>query len=216
VDDGSTDDSTTMALRYAEQYTVKVRYLKHVRHQNRGMSASRNLGIRHAKGEYIAFLDSDDVWLPHRLEQQIEILTLYPEVSMVYGLSQYRYNWTRNPEDVQRDFVPNLGVQPDTPFKPPMLSTSLYPLGNSAAPCPSNLLLRREVVERIGGFEESFKGVYEMYEDQAFLAKVWLSEPVFVADKCWDRYRQHAEQLTSVVPRSGKPFNERSNHIASQ
>src|SRR5216684_3354263 len=64
VDDGSTDSSTVLALRYAEQYPVKVRYIEHEGHQNRGMSASRNLGIRHAQGEYLAFLDADDVWLP--------------------------------------------------------------------------------------------------------------------------------------------------------
>ncbi|MDJ0799822.1 MAG: glycosyltransferase family 2 protein, partial [Calothrix sp. MO_167.B12] len=62
VDDGSTDGSTEIALRYAQKYPEKVRYLEHKEHQNRGMSATRNLGIRHAKGEYITFLDADDVW----------------------------------------------------------------------------------------------------------------------------------------------------------
>src|SRR5919202_2999091 len=75
VDDGSTDGSTQIALRYAEQYPEKVRYLEHPGHQNRGMSAARNLGISHAKGAYIGFLDADDVWLPYKLEQQVAILT---------------------------------------------------------------------------------------------------------------------------------------------
>src|SRR5215207_5031419 len=70
VDDGSTDSSTEIALRYANRYSGRVRYVEHPWHQNRGASASRNLGIRHAKGEYIAFLDADDVWLAHKLEQQ--------------------------------------------------------------------------------------------------------------------------------------------------
>jgi glycosyltransferase involved in cell wall biosynthesis len=61
VDDGSTDGSTNIALQYAEQHGERVRYLEHNNRQNRGMSASRNLGIREAKGEYIAFLDADDV-----------------------------------------------------------------------------------------------------------------------------------------------------------
>src|SRR5437773_4242914 len=60
VDDGSIDSSTEIALRYAEQYPGKVNYLEHEGHQNRGMSASCNLGIRNTKGEYIAFLDVDD------------------------------------------------------------------------------------------------------------------------------------------------------------
>src|SRR5713226_10047705 len=60
VDDGSTAGSTDIARRYAEQHPGKVRYLDHEGHRNRGMSASRNLGIRHARGDYIAFLDADD------------------------------------------------------------------------------------------------------------------------------------------------------------
>src|SRR5215218_10922420 len=60
VDDGSSDASTRIALRYAEEHPGRVRYLEHPGHQNRGMSASRNLGISHTKGEYIACLDADD------------------------------------------------------------------------------------------------------------------------------------------------------------
>ena len=53
VDDGSTDGSTEIAQRYAAQNPEKVRYLEHDGHENRGMSAARNLGISNAKGEYI-------------------------------------------------------------------------------------------------------------------------------------------------------------------
>jgi glycosyltransferase involved in cell wall biosynthesis len=53
VDDGSSDRSTQIALEYAAKYPEKVRYLEHDKHQNRGMSASRNLGISHAEGKYI-------------------------------------------------------------------------------------------------------------------------------------------------------------------
>ncbi|HEX8089705.1 MAG TPA: glycosyltransferase family 2 protein, partial [Blastocatellia bacterium] len=62
VDDGSTDASAEIALRYAAGYRGRVRYLEHEGHQNRGMSASRNLGIASARGEFVAFLDADDVW----------------------------------------------------------------------------------------------------------------------------------------------------------
>src|SRR5581483_8934066 len=64
VDDGSTDASTAIARKFAQQYPEKVRYLEHKGHTNRGMSASRNLGMHHARGKYIALLDGDDVWLP--------------------------------------------------------------------------------------------------------------------------------------------------------
>src|SRR5262245_22187425 len=74
VDDGSTDGGTDIALRYAHRYPQRVCYLEHPGHQNRGMSASRNLGIRNAKGDYIAFVDADDVWLPSKLAQQVAVL----------------------------------------------------------------------------------------------------------------------------------------------
>jgi glycosyltransferase involved in cell wall biosynthesis len=67
VDDGSADGSKAIAHQYAALYPERVLYLEHHDHQNRGMSASRNLGVSHARGKYIAFLDADDVWLPHKL-----------------------------------------------------------------------------------------------------------------------------------------------------
>jgi glycosyltransferase involved in cell wall biosynthesis len=204
VDDGSTDGSTQIALRYAERHPEKVRYLEHPGHQNRGMGASRNLGISRARGEYIALLDADDVWLPHKLEQQVTIMNSHPEAGMVRGLSQYWYSWTGDPEDVQRDFVPELGVEANKLYEPPTLLTLLHPLGDANPPCPSDLLFRREMGERVGGFEEAFKGIYHMYEDQAFLAKVYLKELVFVASECWDRYRRHPEQCVVVVRREGQ------------
>src|SRR5438093_8888063 len=71
-DDGSTDGSTQIARKYAERYPDRVRYCEHEGHVNRGMSATRNLGLRHARGELIAWLDADDVWLPHKLARQVE------------------------------------------------------------------------------------------------------------------------------------------------
>src|SRR5262249_36292098 len=105
VDDGSIDSSTSIAQRYAEQSPSEVRYLEHANHQNQGVCASRNLGVSKARGKYIALLDADDVWLPHKLEQQVAILESQPEAGMVYGASQYWYGWTGVIEDAQRDFV---------------------------------------------------------------------------------------------------------------
>jgi len=85
VDDGSSDESTAIALEYAQKYPDKIRYLEHEGHQNRGMSATRNLGIRNAQGEYLAFLDSDDVWSPRKLEEQLAILEAHPTAALVFG-----------------------------------------------------------------------------------------------------------------------------------
>src|SRR6266403_5506169 len=86
VDDGSTDGSTAIAKSYAERWPDRVRYLEHPSHENRGMSASRNAGIRASSGQFIAMLDSDDVWLPDRLERHAQILSAHPDAEMVYGI----------------------------------------------------------------------------------------------------------------------------------
>ena len=87
VDDGSTDGSTAIARRWVERHPDRVRYFEHPGHANLGMSESRNLGVGHARGDYVAFLDADDVWLPHKLAMQVGILEAHPDVSMVYGPS---------------------------------------------------------------------------------------------------------------------------------
>ena len=79
VDDGSTDKSTAIAQEYARLFPAKIRYLEHEGHRNRGMSASRNLGIQNSCGEYISFLDADDAWLAHKLEQQVGVMEAEPE-----------------------------------------------------------------------------------------------------------------------------------------
>jgi glycosyltransferase involved in cell wall biosynthesis len=204
VDDGSTDDSTRIALRYADEHPGRVFYLEHRDHENRGVCASRNMAIRHARGKYIALLDVDDVWLPHKLERQVAILQSQPQAAMVYGASQYWYSWTGNPEDIERDYVPDLGVQEDTLFEPPILLTLLHPLGYATAPPPSDLLMRRELIEQVGGFEEEFRGKYQLYEDQAFLTKVYTRAAVFVSSECWDRYRIDPDSCVSAVTAAGQ------------
>jgi glycosyltransferase involved in cell wall biosynthesis len=207
VDDGSTDGSTAIAKRYAEQYPTKMRYLEHPNHQNQGMSPTRNLGIHNAKGKYIALLDADDVFLPQKLEKQVAILEAHPQAAMVYGPTQYWYSWTGNPQDAQRDFMAKLGVQPDRLFNPPTLLT-LFLKDAGILPCTCGLLARREAVQAIGGFESVIR---HMYEDQAFLAKMCLSWPVFVESGCWDKYRQHPDSSSHVAIREGEYHPSKPN-----
>jgi len=185
VDDGSWDGSSAIARGYAEEYPGRVRYLQHEGHANRGTSTSRNLGIRSGKGEYMAFLDSDDVWLPRKLEEQVFILESQPSTGMVYGAIQYWHSWSG--ADFPKDHVPSLGIAANTLVLPPRLLT-LYLQGKTRTASASDILVRRSTIERVGGFEEDFRGAYD---DQAFLAKVCLKAPVLVAGECWHRYRQH-------------------------
>ena len=139
VDDGSSDGSTGIARGYAAGQPRRIRYLDHQGHQNRGMSATRNLGISNAAGSYVAFLDADDVWLPFKLARQVAILEAHPEAGMVCGAAEDRHGWTGRAEDLERDHTPDLGVAADRIYDPPSLSTLLYPLGAGTAPCPSDL-----------------------------------------------------------------------------
>ncbi|HEX6436367.1 MAG TPA: glycosyltransferase family A protein [Candidatus Binatia bacterium] len=200
VDDGSIDQSRSIAERYVEQYPDKVRCLEHEGQQNRGMSASRNLGIENAKGEYIAFLDGDDVWLPPKLERQVSLLSAQPEVGMIYGAAQWWYSWTGKPEDRARDFVHPLGVMPDKCIEPPRLLLQFL-MNEGTSPCIGTVMARRAVLERTGGFEEKFRG---MYEDQAFCAKICLATRVFVSSECWHPYRQHAGSASAVAHKTGR------------
>ncbi len=199
VDDGSIDASTEVARQYAQQYLDKIRYVQHPNHQNRGMSASRNLGIRESMGEYIAFLDADDVYLPEKLERQVDLLVSHPTASMVYGTTQYWYSWTGQPKDLAHDTMRTLGVRTDRLYPPPQLVARF--LENTAhTPATCSVLIRRKAILKIDGFENRFAG---MFEDQVFFYKLCLSETVFVESGCWSRYRQHPASHVHISLRSG-------------
>lgn len=202
VDDGSSDSSTIIARNYAEQYPEKIHYLEHENHQNRGMSATRNLGISKAKGEYLAFLDGDDVYLPQKLEQQVKILNSQPEATIVYGITMDWFSWTGNPEDSQRDVIPSLGIATNTLIKPPVLF-NLILQRQAASPCTCSVLIRRKIVQKVGGFVETFRG---LYEDQAFFSKILLQESAYPVDECWDKYRRHPESCCSVAKQTGEYY----------
>jgi glycosyltransferase involved in cell wall biosynthesis len=202
VDDGSTDLSTQIAQGYAGRYPGRIVYLDHPDHVNRGKAASRNLGIRQARGEYIAFLDADDIWLPKKLEQQVGMITSYPEAGMLYGNTLYWHSWTGDTEDFSRDFLPKLGVETNTLIRPPTL-LPLYLRGRAAVPCTCSVLVRRRVTEEINGFDETCDGIRDFYEDQAFYAKICLKFPTVVAETCWDKYRQRSRAGSEDLEKIG-------------
>ncbi|MCW9682204.1 glycosyltransferase family 2 protein [Dolichospermum planctonicum UHCC 0167] len=206
-DDGSTDESTEIALRYTQKYPEKVRYLEHERHQNCGMSATRNLGIRHAKGEYIAFLDADDIWLPHKLDQQVPILESHPEAAMLYGRTQVWFTWMENnpvsswnPDNAQDDFMTITSVEFDTLIKPTK-QLLLFLQNKEIYPCTCSILIRSQIFEEIGLFEEDF---HNAHEDMVFNSKLFLKAPVYVSSECWDKYRIHPDSYWRRADMAGK------------
>jgi glycosyltransferase involved in cell wall biosynthesis len=208
VDDGSTDGSSRIAQRLAAADPARIHYLEHPGHENRGMSASRNLGIARGRGEFVAFLDGDDVWLPQRLERSVALLREHPQAQMVYGATQYWHSWAgaRAPE---RDRVQGQWFRANRLLPPPDLLVR-YLTHRAALPCPSSLTVRREALVQTGGFVDAFRS---LYEDQAFLARFCLRNAVYVSDECLDRYRQHSGSTAAVGAR-GEHDLARRNYLA--
>ncbi|HET7536321.1 MAG TPA: glycosyltransferase family A protein, partial [Candidatus Didemnitutus sp.] len=78
VDDGSKDNTADVLRTYGD----RVRY---IRQQNAGAGAARNHGMREARGDYVAFLDSDDLWMPEKNARQQELLRAHPEIDFLFG-----------------------------------------------------------------------------------------------------------------------------------
>jgi len=212
VDDAGGDGSAAIAGEYAAREPHRITLLSHADGENRGASASRNLAIRHARGAYIALLDADDVWLPTKLHEQVQLLEAHPDVGMLFGNSLYWYGWTNLPADRARDRVPELGVSDDTVFEPPRLLARCL-RGAAAVPCPCSVILRHDAVTRSGGFNEQFTGANASSEDLVFFAKVMLREHVLVANRIWDRYRRHPDSVYERAKADGLAVAARYHYL---
>ena len=208
VDDGSSDESTAIAQRHAAADPARVRYLEHPGHENRGVSASRNLGIAQARGELVALLDADDVWLPRRLERGVQLLREHPSADMAYGESEYWRSWEGR-RARHADRVQPHGFRADRVLRAPELLLR-YLTHAASLPCPSALTVRRRALLDCGGFVDAFRG---MYEDQVFLARFCLHHDVYVANECWDRYRQHSDSLCAEAARSSHASEARQAYL---
>jgi glycosyltransferase involved in cell wall biosynthesis len=159
VDDGSPDRSLEICRRFDDPR------IRIVRQANRGLAGARNTGIRHAQGDYIALLDSDDLWLPEKLSQHVMHLERSPHVGISFSRSAF----------IDEHDQP-LGV-----YQMPQLTkiTAPYllcrnPIGNGSAP-----VLRRAVLEEIKFFDDRYGTREAFYFDDAFRQ----SEDI----ECWIR-----------------------------
>ena len=171
IDDGSTDDTQQLLQSNYPQ-------IHYIRQENKGVSAARNKGIRKIKSQWIAFLDSDDEWLPQKIEKQLFELTRQP----MYKLIHCDEVWIRN------------GVRVNAMNKHKKsggdISESCLPL---CVISPSASIIQRELLLEVGLFNESLPAC----EDYDLWLRICSSHPVlYVNEKLLRKYGGHEDQLS--------------------
>jgi glycosyltransferase involved in cell wall biosynthesis len=194
VDDWSTDRSSSIASLAAAK-DARIKLLRRPPDIEGGAAAARNAGLRAAAGEFVAFLDADDVYESRILEVYLDAIKQRPEIAMVYGPTRW---W--NEENPGHDWIPSMDRQAGRTHQPPWLLASIIVLQMGEVPCTCSVLIRRSAIEEVGGFEEHF----ELYEDQALWAKLLLRFPAHVSSYCGARYRQHSRSTSVRATMDGK------------
>lgn len=178
VDDGSSDDTAERLRPYLDR-------LRYVRQENRGRGAARNRALEEARGEYVGFLDSDDLWLPDRLERQVPVLDDNPDLALVHG---------------QVEIVDGTGlplVDETTRHRALWSAANRAPATyeSYAEECrclTSTILVRRRVLETLGGFDEEVG-----QEDLDLYLRIAQSHGIgFVDGPPFARYRSHGAQTS--------------------
>lgn len=172
ADDGSTDGTADRLLRYGSP-------VRHLRLEHAGRpSATRNRALAVARGDLVAFLDDDDVWLPTKLERQVTLLQREPGVGMVYTNARF--------------------LDEDGNHSEPMFDRDRLSQGNVfddlIAHCfihPSTVVMRRSIGERVGWFEESL----ECIEDYDLWLRVSYDIPVGAVADSLTLIRRHSSQI---------------------
>jgi glycosyltransferase involved in cell wall biosynthesis len=182
IDDGSSDGTEELILR---RYGADPR-VRYVFQPNGGVSRARNHGIRLARGEFIALLDSDDIWEPWKLELQVAVMSHLPHVGMVwtdmaavdpngeirsqsYLRTMYgAYQWFPEPEDLFKHSLGIASVAPQLASRFPdhrvYLDDIFSPMLMGNLVHTSTVLLRRDRLERVGGFREDLLYAGEDYD----------------------------------------------------
>lgn len=162
VDDASTDDTATALAPYA----ARIRLLR--RESRGGVSAARNTGIAAARGEWLTFLDSDDLWLPEKLARQLAFLSENPDLL----ICQTEETWVRR------------GVRVNPPLTHRKIGGLIF--YQSLERClvsPSAVILHRRLIEQHGGFDEDLSAAedYDLWLRLAWRYEIGLlPEPLIV------------------------------------
>lgn len=171
VNDGSTDDTRQIMDRFASRVT-------YIEQDNGGPARARNAGISRARGEYVAFLDADDLWMPHKLEEQMEIFRLYPGTRAVY-CQVIRFD-----EASRKEFPPwPARVYSGSVFEKLLLENFIS--------MPS-LVAEASVLREIGGFDERLNTA----EDQNLYMRIAYKYEIRGISKALVRRREHQDSLS--------------------
>jgi glycosyltransferase involved in cell wall biosynthesis len=149
VNDCATDNSLNICQQFKDP---RISLIQH--NYNRGLAGARNTGIRHAQGEYLAFLDSDDTWAPEKLSEHFEHLKNNPDVGLSFSRSAF----------IEADGTPANCYQ--MPRFNNITAEYLFchnPIGNGSAP-----VVRASTMREIRFFDSSIKGETEFYFDESF------------------------------------------------
>ena len=168
VDDGSTDE-TASVMRAETTTDDRVRY---VSQSNRGPSAARNRGIAESSGDYIQFLDADDLLPPTKLEHQVLTIEADPSIGIIYSDARF----FRVPGELLAYRAP--GPRPSTAPGPSSSDPLLRALIENSIMMVEGPLIRRGVIDTVGPFEESLSRA----EDWQYWLRCALAGIRFVAD----------------------------------
>ncbi|SHF68048.1 Glycosyl transferase family 2 [Desulfacinum infernum DSM 9756] len=175
VDDGSTDETPEALGPHRDR-------LRFIRQENRGVSAARNRGIQVARGEWIAFLDSDDLWLPGKLRAQLSFFEEHPDLL----ICQTEEVWIRN----GRRWNP----------KKYHAKPSGYCFGRLLERClvsPSAVMIHRRVLNEVGLFDETLPAC----EDYDLWLRIGCRRPIgLVPEPLVIKRGGHPDQLSATVP----------------
>jgi glycosyltransferase involved in cell wall biosynthesis len=170
VDDGSADATEVMIGEISSP--IPVRYY---RQENHGAGAARNLGVSVARGDWVAFLDADDVWFPQKLAEQITYVQSHSEASFVYSNAQVTDEAGRPIGSIRRPEIERQIFDNDQPFA--QLST---------------VLMRKDLFIQAGGFPPKLR----LYEDVALYARITNLTAMHFMPSYLSTYRFHAAQST--------------------
>ncbi len=114
VDDGSNDNSLRVCQNYMEKYSEIITLFQHPDGSNHGVAETRNLGMRHARCDYIAFLDADDIYLPGRFTATVDLFEKFPDADGIYETVETRFIDGNHSDDIPTSAGPVLARIPVT------------------------------------------------------------------------------------------------------